>query len=60
MQDLNTILGQPIQLKWDHFLLKNVKYSLCVIDVLTKYAWVQPSKDKKGKTALNAFIEIVN
>ena len=39
---------------------KNVKFSLCVIDVFTKYKWVKPIKDKKGKTALNAFIEIVN
>ena len=38
---------------------KNAKYLLCVIDVFTKYAWVQPLKDKKGKTVLNAFIEIV-
>ena len=38
---------------------KNVKYLLCVIDVFTKYAWVKPLKDKKGKTVLNAFIEIV-
>ena len=39
---------------------KNVKYLLCVIDVFTKYAWVKPLKDKKGKTVLNAFIDIVN
>ena len=26
----------------------------------TKYTWVKPLKDKKGKTVLNAFIEIVN
>ena len=39
---------------------KNVKYLLCVIDVFTKYALVKPLKDKKGKTVLNAFIEIVN
>ena len=39
---------------------KNVKYLLCVIDVFTKYAWVKPLKDKKCKTILNAFIEIVN
>ena len=39
---------------------KNVKYLLCVIDVFTKYAWVKPLKVKKGKTVLNAFIEIVN
>ena len=39
---------------------KNVKYLLCVIDVFTKYGWVKPLKDKKGKTVFNAFIEIVN
>ena len=33
---------------------------LCVIDFFTKYAWVKPLKDKKGKTALNAFNEKVN
>ena len=37
---------------------KNVKY-FYVIDIFTKYAWVNLLKDKKGKTALNAFIEIV-
>ena len=39
---------------------KNVKYLLCVIDVFTKYTWVKPLKDKKDKTALNAFIKVVN
>ena len=39
---------------------KNNKYLLCVIDVFTKYAWVKPLKDKKGKTVLNVFIKIVN
>ena len=39
---------------------KNVKYLLCVIDNFTKYAWVKPLKDKKGKTVLNTFIKIVN
>ena len=29
-------------------------------DVFTKYAWVKPLKDKKGKTVLNTFIETVN
>ena len=38
---------------------KIVKY-LCVIDVFIKYAWVKSLKDKKGKTVLNGFIEIVN
>ena len=39
---------------------KNVKYFLGVIDAFTKYAWVKPLKDKKGKIVLKAFIEIVN
>ena len=39
---------------------KNVKYLLCVIDIFTKFAWVKPLKDKKGKTVLNAFIKIIN
>ena len=38
---------------------KRVKYLLCVIDIFTRYAWVKALKDKKGKTVLNAFIEIV-
>ena len=32
---------------------KNVKQLLCVIHVFTKYVWVKPLKDKKGKTVLN-------
>ena len=39
---------------------KNAKYSLCVINVFTKYVWIKPLKDKKGQTIPNAFIEIVN
>ena len=39
---------------------KNVKYLLCVIDAFTKNAWVKPVQDKKGKTVLHAFMEIVN
>ena len=39
---------------------KNVEYLLCVVDVFTKYAWIKSFKDKKCKTVLNAFIEIVN
>ena len=35
---------------------KNVKYLLCVVDISNKYAL----KDKEGKTALNAFMEIAN
>ena len=33
---------------------------LFVIDVFTKYTWVKLSKNKKGKTVLNVFTEIVN
>ena len=40
--------------------IENVKYFLCVIDIFTKYAWVKPLKDKKGKIVLNAYIKIVN
>ena len=39
---------------------KNVNYSLCDVDVFSKYAWVKPLKDKKSITSLNTFIEIVN
>ena len=39
---------------------KNVKYLSCVINAFTKYAWIKPFKDKKGKTVLVAFIKIVN
>ena len=40
--------------------IKNVKYLLCVIDFFTKYLWVKPLEDKKGKTFINAFMQIVN
>ena len=39
---------------------KNTIYLLVVIDDFTKYAWFKPLKDKKRKTVLNAFTEIVN
>ena len=39
---------------------QGVKYLLCVVDVFTKYACVKPVKDKKAKTVLLDFIEIVN
>ena len=34
---------------------KNVKYSLCVIAVFIKYAWVKLLKDKNGKIILNVY-----
>ena len=39
---------------------KSIKDVLCLVDVCTKYPWVKPLKEKKGKTVLNVFIEIVN
>ena len=37
-----------------------IKYLLCVIDVFTKHSWVKPLADRKAKTVLYGFIEIVN
>ena len=37
-----------------------VKYFVCAMEVFTKYALDKPLKDKKGKTILHGFIEIVN
>ena len=34
---------------------KGIKYLLCAIDLLSKYAWVIPIKDKKGTSIVNAF-----
>ena len=39
---------------------RNVKNFLYAIGVFTKYALVKPLKDDKGKTVLNAFMEIVD
>ena len=60
MRDLKAIFGQQIQLKWDHSTDKYFRYLLCGIHIFTKYAWVKPLKDRKGKIVLNTFIEIVN
>ena len=37
---------------------KGIKYLLCAIDMLSKYAWVVPLKDKTGNTIVNAFQNI--
>ena len=34
---------------------KGIRFLLCAIDILSKYAWVIPLKDKKGGTTINAF-----
>ena len=39
---------------------KNVKYSISIIYIFTKYARVKPLKDKKGKSISNSFMEVVN
>ena len=39
---------------------KGIKYLLCAIDLLSKYAWVIPLKDKKGISIVNAFQKIIS
>ena len=34
---------------------QEIRYFLCAIDLLSKYAFVVPLKDKKGTTIANAF-----
>ena len=34
------------------------RFSLCVIDIFSKYAWVIPLKDKKGVSIVDAFQKI--
>ena len=38
---------------------KGIKYLLCAIDLVSKYAWVVPIKDKKGTSIVNAFKKII-
>ena len=37
---------------------KGIKCLLCVIDLLSKYAWAVPLKDKRGTCIINAFQKI--
>ena len=37
---------------------KGIRFLLCVIDIFSKYAWVVPSKDKKGISIVTAFQSI--
>ena len=39
---------------------KRNKYSLCAIDLFSKYAWVVLLKDKKGTSIVNAFQKIIS
>jgi len=38
---------------------KGIRYLLTVIDILSKYAWVEPLKDKKGPTVVQALDRIL-
>ena len=38
---------------------KGIRFSLCVIDIFSKYAWVVPLKDKKGISIVKAFQSIL-
>ena len=39
---------------------KGFKFSFCVIDMFSKYAWVVPLKDKKGASIVDAFQNILD
>ena len=39
---------------------KGFRFSLCFIDIFSKYACVVPLKNKKGTTIANAFQSILN
>ena len=42
------------------FSSKYKGFSLCAVDVFTKYAWIKPLQTKNVKTFLNVLIEIVS
>ena len=39
---------------------KGFRFSLCVIDFFSKYAWDVPLKDKKGVSIVDAFQNILD
>ena len=39
---------------------RGIKYLLCAIDLLSKYAWVIPIKYKKGANIVNAVKKIIS
>ena len=39
---------------------KRFRFLLCVIDILSKCAWVVPLKDKKGVSIVDAFKKILD
>ena len=38
---------------------KRIRFLLCAIDILRKYTWVVPLKDKIGITITNAFQKVL-
>ena len=39
---------------------KGIRFLLCVINILSKYAWVVPLKDKNGFSIVDAFQKILD
>ena len=39
---------------------KRFRFLLCVIDIVSKYAWVVPLEDKKGVSTVDAFQKILD
>ena len=39
---------------------KGVRYLLCFIDLFSKYAWIVPIKDRKGRTNADAFRKVLD
>ena len=39
---------------------ERIKYSLCAINLFSKYVWVIRIKDKKGTSIVNAFKKIIS
>ena len=57
-EQLSEELQKP-NLKKIKVQLKGFRFSLCVIDIFSKYAWVVPLKDKKGVSIVDAFQKIL-
>ena len=47
-------------MQWLSKYNKENKYLLCAIDLLSKYAWVIPIKNKKGVSIVKAFQKIIS
>ena len=39
---------------------KGFRFSLCLLDIFSKYAWVVPFKDKKGVSIVDDFQKILD